>query len=105
MNTILSGVVVSSQLGRFGNPPALYGFIAVETENRTVVKVKIDAYTDRDDFDIGDTVQLEVAPLGETKILVVKRIHKIASDMEPVHESSAVEIAPGLRCTDFVAMT
>jgi hypothetical protein len=81
MNTTLKGVVVSTQLGLFGNPPRSYGFIAVQTEAGAVVQVKIDAYTDRDDFKIGDAVQLEVAPLGATDILVVKRLRRTDSSV------------------------
>ena len=85
---------MSTQLAYFGSQATLYRYVTVQADDASIVQVKIDAHTERDHFDIGDRVELEVVSLGQTKILVVKRIHKIASDIEPVHESSAVEIAP-----------
>jgi len=94
MNGVLTGVVMSTQLGHFGSQATLYGFVTVEADDGSLVQVKIDAYTEHDPFDIGDRVELEVAPLGQTKILVVKRIHKIVSGMEQEDVGSAAELAP-----------
>jgi hypothetical protein len=94
MSEMLSGVVVSDQLARFGGPHSLYGFLGIEKDDGTVVKLKIDAYTDYDDFKVGDSVEVEVAPLGDTKILVIKKLHKVSNPLPSMETNGSEEHMP-----------
>jgi len=94
MNGVLTGVVQSAQLTRFGSKGPMYGYVTVKTEDRSLVQVKIDAYTEGDAPKAGDRVELEIAPLGQTKILVVKRIHRIVEAVEPGHVGGEVKSVP-----------
>lgn len=93
MKRTMTGVVMSTQLAHFGSGEITYGFVTVEADDRRLVQVKIDAYTDCESFDVGDRVDLEVAPLGQTEILVVRRIHRIESALQSATEVSIVEPA------------
>ena len=94
MNGELTGVVTSTQLGHFGSKGILYGYVTIEADDGNMVQVKIDAYTEHDPFEIGDRVELEVAPLGQTKILVVKRLRRISSTVMLTPANSAQEQVP-----------
>jgi len=82
---------MSTQLAHFVSGEITYGFVTVEADDGKLVQVKIDAYTDCEAFDVGDRVELEVAPLGQTKILVVRRIHRIENAMQWAPEVSIGE--------------
>jgi len=94
MNGVFIGVVQSAQLARFGGKGPLYGLVTVEADDKSLLQVKIDAYTEGDAFKVGDRVELEIAPLGQTKILVAKKLHRVLSEMEPLPVSSAVQAVP-----------
>jgi len=94
MNGVLIGVVQSTQLTRFGSKGPVYGFVTVRAEDKSLVRVKIDAYTEGDAPKVGDRVELEIAPLGQTTIMVVKRIHKIVEAVESGHVGGEVKLLP-----------
>ncbi|MFX1484251.1 MAG: hypothetical protein ACFFCP_13810 [Promethearchaeota archaeon] len=81
MNTV-QGRIVSTNLGEFSKKGIVYGFIGVERSDKTVVKIKIDSYTEHETLHIGDEVEVEVHNLENTDILVARAIHlKSSTDM------------------------
>ncbi|MHA2142303.1 MAG: hypothetical protein ACXADC_10290 [Candidatus Thorarchaeota archaeon] len=71
---VLSGRIISSQIGYFGKNEILYGYIAVETEDKKHVTLKVDAYTKYETITIGDHVRVDVHSLANTDILVAREI-------------------------------
>lgn len=81
MKTI-QGKIVSTNLGEFSKKGIVYGFIGVERSDKTVVKIKIDSYTEYETLHIGDEVEVEIHHLGNTDILAARAIHlKTSADM------------------------
>jgi hypothetical protein len=71
---ILSGKIISSQLGIYGKDEMLYGFITVETQEGKHVTLKIDAYTEYETIKVGDHVRIDVHSLANTNILLAREI-------------------------------
>jgi hypothetical protein len=71
---VLSGKIISSQIGYLGKKEVLYGFISVESQEGKHVTMKVDAYTEYETIKVGDHVRIDVHSLGDTDILVAREI-------------------------------
>lgn len=87
MNNILNGKIVSSNLGEFSKKRIKYGYIGIELQDKTHVKVKVDSYTWYETLTIGDEVVVEVDTLAETNILVARKI-QLKSSLEMSSEET-----------------
>ena len=74
MNDIIHGRIVSSNLAEFSKRRIKYGYIGIETQDKTHIKVKVDSYTWYETLTIGDDVVVEVDTLATTEILVARKI-------------------------------
>lgn len=70
----LHGTLVSSALGTFGKSEILYGYIGLEKEDGSHIRIKVDSYTWYETLDVGSKVVIEVETLGATDILVARKI-------------------------------
>ncbi len=75
----VEGTIVASQLGTFGKDAIIYGYIGVKTLEGEQKLIKVDAYTWFETLEIGDDVRIEVSLLGDTKILVARKINVMSS--------------------------
>ncbi len=80
MNRTLDGKIYSTQLGIFGSNDVMYGFLGIETNDLRHITFKVDAYTWYETLELGDTVMIEYVQLGETKILVARKISLIEKE-------------------------
>ena len=87
MNNILNGKIVSSNLGEFSKKRIKYGYIGIELQDKTHIKVKVDSYTSYETLTIGDEVVVEVDTLAETNILVARKI-QLKSSLEMSSEET-----------------
>lgn len=87
MNNILNGKIVSSNLGEFSKKRIKYGYIGIELQDKTHIKVKVDSYTWYETLTIGDEVVVEVDTLAETNILVARKI-QLKSSLEMSSEET-----------------
>ncbi|MFW9967377.1 MAG: hypothetical protein ACFFEA_09505 [Candidatus Thorarchaeota archaeon] len=71
---VLSGKIISSQVGFLGKDELPYGFITVENQEGKHVKLKIDAYTEYETIKINDHVRVHVHRLANTDVLVARDI-------------------------------
>jgi len=75
MSGIIHGKIASVNLGEFSKRRIKYGYIGIELPDKTHLKVKVDSYTWYETLIIGDEVVLEIENLGNTDILVARKIH------------------------------
>ena len=81
--TIIEGKIVSAQLGEFSKRKIVYGFIGIELQDRSHIKIKVDSYTKYETLALGDRVVVEVEKLANTDILVARTIRfKTSLEME-----------------------
>ena len=79
MNDEIKGKIISVNLAEFSKKRIKYGYIGIELQNKSHIKVKVDAYTLYKTFAIGDEVIMEVDTLPNTSILVARKIQLISS--------------------------
>jgi hypothetical protein len=87
----VSGKIISNQLGIFGPNETKYGYISVQTKEKTTINIKIDAYTQYETLKIGDAVIIETEPLGNTDILVARKI--ILDKRKISYQANTAEVA------------
>ncbi len=81
MSDIIHGKIVSANLAEFSNRKIKYGYIGIEIQDKTHIKVKVDSYTWYETLTIGDEVVAEVETLAGTDILVARKI-QLKSSLE-----------------------
>ena len=81
MSNIIHGKIVSSNLAEFSKRRIKYGYIGIETQDKTHIKVKVDSYTSYETLTIGDEVVADVETLADTDILVARKI-QLKSSLE-----------------------
>ena len=74
MEQTFEGTIISEQLGTFGKNDIIYGYIGIKTTKGKQKKIKIDSYTSYETLDMGSEVIIEAAELGDTGILVARKI-------------------------------
>lgn len=74
MEQTFEGTIISEQLGTFGKDEMMYGYIGIKTPEGKQKKVKVDSYTSYETLDMGSEVIIEAANLGDTDILVARKI-------------------------------
>jgi hypothetical protein len=89
MNKIIEGKIISVNLGEFSKRRIKYGYISIELPDKTHIKVKIDSYTWYETLTTGDEVVVEIDTLGNTDILVARKIQLKTSLEKPSEEVSA----------------
>jgi hypothetical protein len=89
MNEIIQGKIVSVNLGEFSKKRIKYGYIGIELPDKTHISVKIDSYTWYETLTTGDEVVMEIHSLGNTDILVARKIQLNTSLEKPLEEGSA----------------
>ena len=81
MSDLIHGKIVSSNLAEFSKRRIKYGYIGIETQDKTHIKVKVDSYTSYETLTIGDEVVADVETLADTDILVARKI-QLKSSLE-----------------------
>ncbi|MFW9931062.1 MAG: hypothetical protein ACFFDR_00185 [Candidatus Thorarchaeota archaeon] len=89
----IRGRIISTQLGTFGLKERLYGYVTIRKENGDQVKVKIDTHTECESLAVGDTVEVHAEELGNTGIVVAKRVELIPGPFYALDEESSTESA------------
>lgn len=89
MNDTVTGKIVSTNLGEFSKRRIIYGYIGIELPDKTHIQVKIDSYTWYETLTIGDEVVVEIETLGNTDILVARKIQLKTSLEISAEESTA----------------
>lgn len=89
MNGTVNGKIVSTNLGEFSKRRIIYGYIGIELPDKTHIQVKIDSYTWYETLTIGDEVVVEIETLGNTDILVARKIQLKTSLEISAEESTA----------------
>jgi len=74
MSETIQGKIISSNLGEFSKKKIIYGYLGIELPDGKHIKVKVDFYTLYETLKIGEKVILEIEPLGNSDILVAKKI-------------------------------
>jgi hypothetical protein len=74
MEKTIEGTIISKDLGLFGKNQILYGYVGIEKPDGEHIKVKVDSFTWYETLEIGSHVFVETKKLGNTDILVAKRI-------------------------------
>ncbi|MHA2077163.1 MAG: hypothetical protein ACXAB0_09780 [Candidatus Thorarchaeota archaeon] len=69
---IFTGSITSAQLGNIGQKS--YGFIGIETEDKTHLKVKVAAFTEYETLEPGRRVHVVAENLGNMDVLTAKLI-------------------------------
>ncbi|MHA2026746.1 MAG: hypothetical protein ACW98U_12670 [Candidatus Thorarchaeota archaeon] len=88
--TMIDGKIVSAQLGEFSKRQIVYGFIGIELQDRSHIKIKVDSYTAYETLVVGDDVVVEVVKLANTDILVAKTIRlKTSQEMDTEDKPNA----------------
>jgi hypothetical protein len=87
----ITGKIISTQLGVFGRDELRYGYISVQTKDNKVIKIKIDSYTTYETLNLGDRVVVETEFLGDTNILVARKVHHAESDLS--HQTNTAKAA------------
>lgn len=70
----IEGTLVSANLGTFGKKEIRYGFVGIEKTDGKHVRLKVDSYTQYDTLDVGSKVIVQAEELGNTKIIVARKI-------------------------------
>jgi hypothetical protein len=78
---MINGKIISNNLGEFSKRGIVYGFIGIELQDRSHIKVKIDSYTLYETLTIGDEVVVEAETLANTDIMVARKI-RLKSSIE-----------------------
>ncbi|MGY5865385.1 MAG: hypothetical protein RTV41_12340 [Candidatus Thorarchaeota archaeon] len=87
--TTIEGKIVSAQLGEFSKNKIVYGFIGIELQDRSHIKIKVDSYTSYETLVVGERVTAEVEKLGNTDILVARSIRlKSGLEMETTDKAN-----------------
>ncbi|MGY5875695.1 MAG: hypothetical protein RTU30_08115 [Candidatus Thorarchaeota archaeon] len=76
MTKTLEGQIVSSQVGNYGNTDVKYGFITIQTNDDSHVRLKVDSSTTYDTLEMGHDVIVSAKQLGSTKLLVAREVRK-----------------------------
>jgi hypothetical protein len=71
---VISGRIVSTTLGSFGDKEMKYGYMTIETPEGDLLRFKVDAYTDYESLDQGEYVTVDAKRLGNTSIWSARRI-------------------------------
>ena len=74
MSDLLHGKIVSSNLAEFSKRRIKYGYIGIELQDKTHIKIKVDSYTWYETLTIGDEVVVEFEILADTDIHVARKI-------------------------------
>ncbi|MFW9963744.1 MAG: hypothetical protein ACFFCX_09285 [Candidatus Sifarchaeia archaeon] len=74
MREIIHGKIISTNLGEFSKKKVVYGYLGIELPDKEHIKVKVDAYTQYETLNLGDKVVVEIESLGDTDILVARKI-------------------------------
>lgn len=79
--TAYNGKIISAQLGEFSKRQIVYGFIGLELQDKSHIKIKIDSYTWYETLAVGDEVVVETDTLANTDIIVARKI-RLKSSLE-----------------------
>ncbi len=71
---LVKGKIVATQLGTFGSTAKVYGYVVIRKGDGKDVKVKVDSRTEYDSLSVGDSVEVYMVELGETGILLARRV-------------------------------
>lgn len=89
MTSIFHGRIVSTNLAEFSKRRFKYGYIGIELQDKSHIKIKVDSYTWYETLIIGDEVVVEVETLGDTSILVARKIQLKSSLERSLEETTA----------------
>jgi hypothetical protein len=76
-----NGKIISAQIGEFSKRQIVYGFIGLELQDKSHIKIKIDSYTWYETLAVGDEVVVETDTLANTDIIVARKI-RLKSSLE-----------------------
>jgi hypothetical protein len=79
MDREIEGRIVSSSVATFGNTGIVYGYLGVESDSGERMKIKVDSYTWYETLEMGEHVRIEAHSLGDTSVVVARRIERMAS--------------------------
>jgi hypothetical protein len=81
-------------LGKFSKKEIVYGYIGIELQDKSHIRIKIDSYTWYETLNVGEEVVVEVVKLANTEILVARTVRLKSSlemekrDSKPVQSSA-----------------
>ncbi len=87
----IHGRIVASQLGTFGPTGKLFGYTTIRTDDGAHVRLKVDSYTECESIAVGDTVEVHVDELGETGILIARRVALVPGPFYSSSDKSATK--------------
>ena len=70
------GQIVSSQIGTFGNTSVKYGYITLKVSDESNMRFKVDASTEYETLELGESVAIRGAALEGTNVIVAKEIRR-----------------------------
>lgn len=79
MTREIKGKIIASTIADFGETDIKYGYIGVEPQKGEHIRVKVDSYTSYETLDLGENVILEVENLGDTDIIIARKITRVKS--------------------------
>jgi len=83
------GKLISTNLGEFAKRKIKYGYVGLQLNDKSHIKVKVDAYTWYETLTIGDEVVVEIETLTGTDILVARKIQLKTGIETPPDEAAA----------------
>jgi hypothetical protein len=92
--SVISGKIISADLGKFSKKEIVYGYIGIELQDKSHIRIKIDSYTWYETLNVGEEVVVEVVKLANTEILVARTVRLKSSlemekrDSKPVQSSA-----------------
>jgi len=87
-SNVIQGKIIASQLGTFGPTGKLFGYTTIRKDDGSHVKLKVDTLTECESIAVGDTVEVHVDELGETGILIARRVALIPGPFYSSDEST-----------------
>ena len=70
------GQIVSSQIGSFGDTSVKYGYITLKISDESNMRFKVDASTEYETLELGESVAIRGEALEGTNIIIAKKIRK-----------------------------
>jgi hypothetical protein len=89
----IQGKIISAELGRFSKREIVYGYIGIELQDKSHIKIKIDSYTWYETLNVGEDVIVETEKLADTDILVARTV-RLKSSLELEADDKAPAESP-----------
>jgi hypothetical protein len=88
----IKGKIIASTLAEFAETGVLYGYIGVEVDSGAHIRIKVDSYTWYETLEMGHQVAIEAETLGDTDILVARKITRLMPTTATSKTRETVEV-------------